>query len=295
MNATADTRLGVTVSCWLTGLCLLWGLNSVAIKWSNAGIDPIFGAGVRSMIATVCLVAWMKIGRHRLFAGRVADGMLVGGLFGIEFGLLYCAMVHTTAASAFLLLYSTPFFHALGAHFFLKNDRLNAVKMMGLLLAFAGIFVLLSKHLGTPSLRHLFGDVLAIAAAMVWAATTIYVKRRLVGHVSAQHTLFYQILFSIPVLLILSALFGEAPVRSLDAQVVTAMVYQGMVVAFGSYLVWFHLVHRHPVSRLSAFTFLTPLFAALAGTLLLKEPVTMQLVIALVLVSCGIYVINRQP
>ncbi|MBU0989533.1 MAG: EamA family transporter [Pseudomonadota bacterium] len=67
-----------------------------------------------------------------------------------------------------------------------------------------------------------------------------------------------------------------------------------IIIAFISYLLWFYLVHAYPVSRLSAFTFLTPLFATLSGAVLLNEPLTLKLSFSLILVSLGIYVVNMK-
>ena len=66
------------------------------------------------------------------------------------------------------------------------------------------------------------------------------------------------------------------------------------MIAFISFLIWFYLVHAYPVSRLSAFTFLTPVFATLAGILFLHEPLTLRVILALILVSIGIYVVNMK-
>jgi drug/metabolite transporter (DMT)-like permease len=71
-------------------------------------------------------------------------------------------------------------------------------------------------------------------------------------------------------------------------------VYQTAWVAFITYLAWFWLVRTYPPSRLAAFTFLTPLFGVLAGSLLLNEPLTRRLLLALVLVGTGIYLVNRR-
>ena len=111
-------KLDAKAAILLTVLCLIWGLNAVAIKFSNEGIAPLFCAGLRSVIATVCLMIWMTRKRLDLFSGRLIDGLFIGFLFGVEFGLLYLALIYTTASSAWILLYTTPFFHALGAHFF---------------------------------------------------------------------------------------------------------------------------------------------------------------------------------
>jgi drug/metabolite transporter (DMT)-like permease len=287
-------RLDAKAATLLTVLCLTWGLNAVAIKFSNAGIAPLFGAGLRSAIATVCLMIWMIRKRLELFPGRLIDGLFIGFLFGSEFGLLYSALLYTTASSASILLYTSPFFHTLGAHFFLTGDRLSLHKAAGLVLSFAGILILLSTHLGLPSKLQITGDLLAISAAMLWALTTVYIKRRLVAVVSPYHTLFYQILFSIPVLFLLSFGFQETPVSHVDWLILVSVAYQGILVAFCSYLGWFFLVHTYPVSRLSSFIFLTPIFATIAGVGLLGEPLTPRLIISLILVSVGIYVVNRR-
>ena len=287
-------KLDAKAAILLTVLCSIWGMNAVAIKVSNQGIAPLFGAGLRSVIATVCLIIWMNRKRLELFPGRLLDGLFVGFLFGAEFGLLYLALSYTTVSSAWILLFTTPFFHALGAHFFLIGDRLSWNKAAGLILSFAGILILLSKHLGLPSMQQFTGDLLAISAAVLWALTTVYIKRRLVAAVSPYHTLFYQILFSIPILFLLSFIFQETPVSHIDWLILLSVAYQGILVAFISYLGWFFLVHTYSISRLSAFSFLTPVFATLAGVGLLNEPLTVRLIVSLILVSIGIYVVNRK-
>jgi drug/metabolite transporter (DMT)-like permease len=288
----ADT-LDAKAAFVLTVLCLIWGLNAVAVKISNAGIAPVFCAGLRSVIATVCLVTWMSFKRIELFPGRIKDGMFIGFLFGLEFGLLYMALLFTTVSSAWILLYTSPFFHALGAHFFLSGDRLTTKKSIGLVLSFGGILILLSKHLGLSSIEQLAGDVMALAAAVAWASTTVYIKHRLTKVISPYHTLFYQTLFSIPILFLFSFCFQETPVQTLNGLIVLAVAFQGILVAGISYLVWFFLVHKYPISQLSAFTFLTPVFATIAGVALLKETLTLRLILSLIFVSVGIYVVNR--
>ncbi len=296
MNVTSvKETLDLKAVFILTGLCMLWGFNAVAIKVSNVGIAPVFSAGLRSVIAVVALAVWMKVKKIPLFPSNLLDGLVVGVLFGTEFACLYASLLYTTASSAWILLYATPFFHALGAHFFLEGDRLTVHKTTGLFLAFIGIIVLLSKHLGVPSWIGLVGDLLAFAAAALWALTTIYIKRRLVGTVSYYHTLFYQTVFSIPILFFISLLLKETPIIDVSCLIVLSIAFQGIVVAFVSYLLWFYLVHAYPVSRLSAFTFLTPVFATISCVAFLNEPLTWKLVVSLILVSLGIYIVNMKP
>ena len=289
---TAKETLDGKAVILLTGLCILWGLNAVAIKFSNTGVDPIFCAGIRSVIAGLGLAVWMKTKGMRLFPGSILDGIVVGVLFGVEFAFLFSSLLFTTVSSAWILLYTTPFFHTLGAHFFLKGDRMTTAKGLGLLLSFSGIIILLSKQLDLPSFVDLTGNLFAIAAAILWALTTIYIRRRLVGKVTHHHTLFYQTVFSIPILFFLSMIFREAPVHHINALVLSSILFQGIIVAFISYLFWFYLVYTYPVSRVSAFTFLTPVFAAISGIVFLHEPATVRLGLSLLFVSLGIYVVN---
>ena len=296
MNSpTVKEVLDLKAVAILTGICMLWGFNAVAIKVSNLGIAPVFCAGIRSVMAVIALALWMKVKKIPLFPSNLMDGLVVGILFGSEFACLYASLLYTTGSSAWILLYASPFFHATGAHFFLKGDRLTVYKSTGLLLAFIGVIILLSKNFGAPTWTGLVGDLLAFTAAALWALTTIFIKRRLVGSVSFHNTLFYQTLFSIPILFLISVFLKETPIDHLNGAIILSVVFQGIVVAFVSYLLWFYLVHEYPVSRLSSFTFLTPVFATISCVVFLHETVTWKLTVSLILVSLGIYVVNMKP
>ena len=107
------------------------------------------------------------------------------------------------------------------------------------------------------------------------------------------HGLLY-ISSDIPVFFIVSALLRETPVHHINILILLSVAFQGVIIAFVSYLLWFFLVHAYPASLLSAFTFLTPLFATIAGIVFLNEQLTVKLVVALILVSLGIYIVNRK-
>ena len=106
-------------------------------------------------------------------------------------------------------------------------------------------------------------------------------------------TLFYQLAGSAVLLLGLAALTGESGITRPAPVVLAALAYQGVVIAFASYLAWFWLLARYPAAEMAAFTFWTPLFGLAAGALLLGEPVTAALALAFVLVAGGIYLVSR--
>src|SRR5271167_3841773 len=122
-------------------LCVLWGFNQVVAKIALADVGPIAQTGVRSGIGCVCVIAFAKATGRRLFRidGTEAAGALAGLLFTAEFMALYESLRWTTAARATVFIYAAPFFVALGAIVFLKNERLRPIQWLGLAFAFLGV------------------------------------------------------------------------------------------------------------------------------------------------------------
>jgi drug/metabolite transporter (DMT)-like permease len=278
----------------LTIVTLLWGFNYLAIKYSNQGVSPIFASTLRSIIASICGLFYCFRQGEKLFHTDVMlfHGVVVGLLFGAEFACIYLGLLYTDAARSVLFVYLSPFVVAVGAHFFLRGDRLTLPKMAGLVLAFAGIFVVFRGRPKTAKATMFLGDILQITAAVLWGATTLYIKKFMAKRVEPIHTFLYQLFFSIPILLIVSLLLEPRWIYKMDPYIIASLLYQSIIIAFITYLVWFKLIHKYPVSRLSAFTFFTPLFGVLFGILLLREELTVSLMMGLPMVSMGIFLVN---
>lgn len=277
-------------------LAVIWGANMASIKIAARDMAPLLMAGVRSLVASIGLFVWMKIKGMEIFPGRthLFHGMVVGAMFGVEFGLVYQGLEYTLASRLYVLLYTAPFFAALGAHYFLKGDRLNPWKGTGLILAFLGILILFLKKIGPLSAEALPGDLMALAAGALWGATTVYIKRFLAQRAQPLQMLFYQVFFSAPLLFALSFITESPMVKGVSFMGLAALFYQCIIVAFLSYLVWFELIHRYPVSLLHAFSFFTPVFGVfLSGVLILGEPLHLNLLLSLILVSAGMVLVNR--
>jgi drug/metabolite transporter (DMT)-like permease len=137
------------------------------------------------------------------------------------------------------------------------------------------------------------GDAFGVLAAVLWAGTTVVIRTTKLSVVSPAKTLFYQIGICALTLPVVSVLIGEPGVVELTPLVWASLFYQGMVVTFASYLAWFWLLTRYMATRLSVFTFLTPLFGVIAGVLVLHEPLRPAFLGAVVLVGAGIYLVNR--
>jgi drug/metabolite transporter (DMT)-like permease len=278
-------------------LTLIWGLNYPLIKFTNQGIAPIFSSTLRSAVASICGILYCLRKGHRLLHTDIMlfHGSMVGLLFGLEFACLYLGLLYTDAARSVIFVYLSPFVTTVGAHFFLRGDRLSLPKLSGLLLAFVGIVSVFSGKPRTAAPAMLLGDVLEVMAAFFWGTTTLYIKKFMAQKVHPIHTFLYQLLFSIPVLFALSYLLEPRWVYRIDLPIVASLFYQAIIYAFISLLIWFNLIHRYPVSRLSAFTFFTPIFGVLFGLLFLGEEFTPSLMAGLPMVCLGIFLVNWKP
>jgi drug/metabolite transporter (DMT)-like permease len=276
-------------------LTFLWGLNYPAVKVTNTGLSPVFTTFLRSVIATFFGVIYCLAVKQPLFHRGILlfHGAMTGILFGIEFIFLYYGLLYTNASRAAILLYLSPFVVAIGAHFFLK-ERLTALKGVGLVLAFFGIFLVFKGKPAEYNRLMLVGDLCEIMAAIFWGATTIYIKKYLAQRVHPINTFLYQLAFSIPIMLIGALLLEDTWIKGFSMPVISSLFYQSVIVAFASYLAWFKLIHVYPVAQLSVFTFLTPIFGVLSSFIFMKEQLTMGLLSGLVFVCIGIYCTNYQ-
>lgn len=275
-------------------LSVVWGVGQVAVKIGNAGVSPLLQAAIRSGGAALLLGSWCALRGERLFERdrKLGYGLVIATLFAGEFVCIYSGLVFTTVARATLFLYMAPFVVTLGAHFVLDDEPLGGAKVAGLAAAFAGLAIAFADGLGLPTRRELVGDLIELAGAIFWGSTTLVVKARGRG-VSASRTLFYQLAGSAVLLLVLSRAAGEPGVTRPTPLVLGAVAYQTVIVAFVSYLAWFRLLARYPASQVSAFVFWTPIFGVVAGAVLLGEPITPAIGVAVALVAGGIYLVNR--
>ena len=275
-------------------ITFVWGFNHTTIKYSNQGISPVFASLLRSVIASACGVIYCLVQRQKLFHTGIMlfHGSMVGLLFGLEFACIYIGLLYTDAARSVVFVFMAPFVIALGAHFFLKGDRLTLLKTVGLILAFLGVYLIFQGRPVMAKPTMFIGDILAVLAAIFYGATIVYIKKFMAEKVHPINTFLYQLIFSIPILLIVSLILESRWIFRWDVSIGAALFYQSFMVAFISYFAWFKLIHQYSISRLSAFTFLTPVFGVFSGVLFLHEELTHSLVVGVPLVCLGISLVN---
>ena len=312
-------RLDALAVVLLVTCSAIWGVAQVAAKVTLHDVPPLLQAAARSVGAALLLLLWS---RWRALPLMTADGtgragLLAGALFAAEFACIFSGLQFTSASRMAVFIYLAPFFVALGMPFISRHEtarpsegltpecearrsdseRLGAVPVAGLLLAFGGVVWAFAEGftLGAGVPRQWLGDALGIAAAALWALTTLTLRGSRLSGALPEKALMYQLVVSGVALLLGSVLAGEPWPRAIGATELAALVFQIVVVTFASYLSWFWLVRHYPATRISAFTLLTPGFGLLAGVVLLGEPLTARLLVALGAVCLGIGLVSQPP
>ena len=285
-----DTRAAATMML----LTAIWGMQQVAIKLAAPSVPLVMQASIRSAVATVLVVAWARSRGIALVArdGTLAPGLAAGLLFGAEFAFIYAGLGHTTAARMVVLLYLAPCFTALGLAWLVPGEHLAARQWIGIGVAFAGTAFAFADGFAAPGRPMLAGDAMAIVAAVLWAATTVLIRASPLARASATKVLAYQLAASAAMLAAVSALLGESWAIAPAPVAWASLAFQAVVVAFASYLAWFWLLTRYLASRLSVFSFATPLFGVAFAHLVLGETISARFAVAALLVAAGIALVN---
>jgi drug/metabolite transporter (DMT)-like permease len=278
--------------------CFLWGLNQVAAKAAMPEVPPLWQAASRSLGGALLVWGWARVRGIPVFArdATLRGGLLAGALFAAEFLCIFIGLQFTTASRMVVFIYISPFVVALGMPSIAHSERLSRAQIAGLLLAFSGVAWAFAEGFTRPAAgpHQLLGDALGVLAGVLWGATTLAIRGSRLSGASAEKTLLYQLAVS-GVMLGAAALIAGAPLPAHLSELAWAsMGFQIVIVTAFSYLVWFWLIRSYPATKLASFTLLTPVFGLVLGALLLGEPITARLVMALAAVATGIVLVNRR-
>lgn len=278
----------------LLGVTLLLGANQIMVKLINQGLQPVFFAGLRSVLGlgSVWLWLWFRGRPPVLRRADLGAGLLIGTLFAAEFLCLFIALDLTAVSRASIIFYSMPVWLALLAHFGIPGERITPFKAAGLACAFAGTaWAILSRSPDTGG--SLTGDLCALGGAFGWAATAFVARKSSLREAGPEMQLFWMVLVSGPVLLLVSPAFGPL-LRDLHPLHIVGLLFQSSIVVAGGFICWLWLLSVYPSATVASFSFLTPIFAMLMGWLLFDERITPAILGAGALVAVGIMLINRR-
>ncbi|MES1149648.1 MAG: DMT family transporter, partial [Bradyrhizobium guangdongense] len=260
-NPSTGRPLSAGAIALMLMLCLTWGFNQIAVKLVLPDIPPMMQATLRSIGALPVLFIIGTLRGVKFFErdGTLGAGLIAGLMFGVEFVLIYQGIRFTTASRAVVFLYTAPFFVALGSYQIL-GERLSGTQWLGLAVSFAGVALAIGVPQANVDSQMLLGDLMIVGGASLWAATTMVAKSTRLRFAAPEKALGYQVATSVPILGLAAYLFGETITHTPSPLSIGLMVFQAVWVVGTTFTLWFALVKTYSASKLSAFTFITPLF-----------------------------------
>lgn len=287
---------GLAIALMLS-CCVLWGLQQVVVKATLPALPPFLQGATRSAIGAVLVCVWSRARGIPLFDRdrSLLPGLVAGLLFGLEFLCIYAALPLTDASRVSVFVYTAPFVVAVLLPRFVPSERLSLLQTGGMVCAFLALGYAFQEGFTSPRRTQSLGDGLAVGAAVLWGLTTIVIRTTRLASVAPEKTLVYQLGVGAALSWLASLLAAERwPVNGLPAWAWGSLAFQSVVVAFASYLTWFWLLRHYPATRLSAFSFLTPVFGLLFAALALGESIGGRLIVAMLFVAVGIVLVNRK-
>ena len=162
-------------------------------------------------------------------------------------------------------------------------------------MSFAGVALAIGVPQANVDANVLLGDLLIVGGGALWAATTLLVKATPLLRAPPEKALGYQVAMSIPILGLAAWISGETITRVPGPLTLSLMAYQAFWVVGLTFLLWFMLVKTYSASKLSAFTFITPLFGVVASYFIMHDTLTLAFGAAALLVIAGLYLCLPSP
>lgn len=285
--------------------CFLWGSAFPCIKIENGllGINAadaasqLLFAGIRFVISGLMVVGANSVWRGRVLVPRTRDWPAIAllSLFQtvVQYALFYPGVSRATGVASSIIEASNVFLSMLLAAFVFHQERLTTRKVAGCAVGFCGVVMAATLTGGTLSTTGLGGEWLVFLSAISAATSSCLIKRLSRTH-SAVLLSGWQFLLGGVVLILMGALAGGRLAPASPAAL-ALLVYMGFISA-AAYTLWSLLLSQNPVSRVSIFGFMNPVFGTILSALLLGEASQVNAlgaVLSLVLVSLGIVIANR--
>lgn len=272
-------------------VAVIWGSGFLFAKVAIEHFPPILLMALRFTVTALVLVWFVPIPKRQL--GRLFWIALIGA--AIQYSLTFTGLKHIYASTAIIVIQLEVPFAVLLAVAFLK-DRVDAVKIMGMALAFVGVVVIA----GEPHLQgDLFWVLMVAGGAFTWAIGQVMIKS--LGPVGGFTLIAWIAVFAAPQLYVASWLVEDQQleaVRTATWVVWAVVAYLGVIMTAVGYAMWYHLLGKYPVYQVAPFLLLLPVTTVLGGVLLLDEALTVRLIAGGLLAIGGVAIINlvhRKP
>lgn len=275
----------------------VWGSTFVSTKILLAnGLSPAKIMVIRFSIAYLLI---LLLSHRPLFSRKLSDELLMIGA-GITGGSLYflaenSALIYTQASNVAIIIAVTPLLTAIAAHFFSRGERFSRTLATGSVIALAGVVLVV---LNGRFVLHLNpkGDMLTIAAAVLWALYSIIIvrlQRRYPSLFITRKVFFYGIVTLLPYLFIHEAALDFGLL--LRPAVIGNLLFLGLIASFACYWAWNAAIARIGSVNASNYLYLNPVVALITSAIALDERITVTALIGTALIMLGVAVCEKLP
>ena len=275
-------------------LCFVWGSTWLAIKVGLASLPPITFAGIRFVIAAGLLASYAAAKRIKfpkdMTSWRVMIFLSLTQI-AVPYALAFWGEQYMTAGLTSLLFATLPFFVVVFAHFMIPDERLSGRKLLALLLCFMGVTIIFSREL-MFTVNSLWGGIAVIASAGVAGCANVVGKKY---SQSINSTANVVVQMSVGSILLTTAglLLERGAPLNFDNASVFAILYLAVIGSAFAFVALYWLFTRMEVTRVSLFTFITPIVAVLLGWLVLGERVDLNIATGGSLILVGVVLVSQ--
>ena len=276
-------------------LCLIWGSTWLGIKIGLEDSPPFLSAGFRFLIATIFLYIWAKFRGIKFsnYKGQIFKILIPGFfMYYLSYSLVYWGEQYINSGLTAVLFATLPFFVAINASLLLKEEKLNRLKLLGLLTGFSGIVLIFWESLSFSGEDVFAGMVGIILSAACSAYASVRVKRDLYS-VEPIVISTYQMGLGTLLLLVSGFLLEKLGDFKLTYKSIGALLYLSFFGSATAFMAYYWLLKKIDVTKLSLIAFITPIVALILGWLILGETITKYLFSGTILVIIGIWLVTR--
>jgi drug/metabolite transporter (DMT)-like permease len=270
----------------------IWGTTFISTKILLKAMSPIEILFLRFTIGFIVLLVFYP---HRLKVKERKQELYfaAAGLCGVTLYYLFenIALTYTFASNVGVIISIAPFFTAIFAHLFLDREKLRLQFFIGFAVAVIGIFLISFNGSSNLKLNPL-GDILAVLAAVVWAAYSVLTKRISGFHYNTiqatRRIFFYGLVFMVPALLI----FGFNPkINQLIQPVILCnILFLGLGASALCFVTWNTAVKILGAIKTSVYIYMVPVITVITSVIVLRETITGVAVFGIVLTLSGLII-----
>lgn len=258
--------------------------------------EQILYAGYRFALAGLLVILFGSIGKRKLLLPKKeAWGKItILSMFQTvsQYVFFYIGLAHTTGVKSSIIIGTNAFVAILVASLLFHEEKLTAKKVIGCVIGFVGVALVTFNGSGVDMNMHVNGEGFMFLSTVAYAFSSVCFKRY-AKKLDAFLLSGYQFLLG-GILMGIAGYLAGGRLHGFDLPAILLLIYLALIAAV-AYTLWGILLKYNPISRVSVFGFMNPVIGVILSAILLDEAgqaAGMKSLVALVLVSVGIYVVN---